>query len=103
MSSATSSGTGLALRADPAVYVAPSGELQLDVQIDSETVWLTQAQIADLFEVNVPAINKHLSNIYGEGELERRATISKMEIVRQEGRRTVRRHIEHYSLMPSFR
>jgi prophage maintenance system killer protein/predicted XRE-type DNA-binding protein len=84
--------------ADNAVYMAPSGELQLDVRIDSETVWLTQAQIAELFDVQVPAINKHLANVYEEGELERRATISKMEIVRQEGRRTVRRNIEHYSL-----
>jgi prophage maintenance system killer protein len=84
--------------AERAVYLAPTGEIQLDVRIDSETIWLTQAQIAALFEVNVPAINKHLANVYEEGELERRATVSKMEIVRQEGARTVRRNIDHYSL-----
>jgi prophage maintenance system killer protein len=84
--------------ADNAVYMAPSGELQLDVRIDSETVWLTQIQIANLFGVQVPTINEHLANIYGEGELQRRATIRNFRIVRQEGRRTVQRNIGHYSL-----
>jgi len=93
-----SSRTAIVPGADNTVFMARSGELQLDVRIDSETVWLTQAQIAELFGVQVPAINKHLANIYEDGELERRATISKMETVRQEGRRTVRRNIEHYSL-----
>ncbi len=92
------SSTAIVPRGDNAVYMAASGELQLDVRIDSETVWLTQAQIAELFGVQVPAISKHLANVYEEGELERRATISKMEIVRQEGPRAVRRTIEHYSL-----
>jgi hypothetical protein len=86
------------LREGSAVYVAPSGELQLDVPIDGETVWLTQAQIADLFGVRVPTINEHLGNIYGEGELGRRATIRNFRIVRQEGRRTVQRNVGHYSL-----
>jgi virulence RhuM family protein/Fic/DOC family protein len=94
----TTTSTAIVPASDNAVYMAPSGELQLDVRIDNETVWLTQAQIAELFNVQVPAINKHLANIYEEGELQRRATISKMEIVRREGRRTVRRNIEHYSL-----
>jgi prophage maintenance system killer protein len=96
--STRSVGPAVVPAADNAVYMAPSGELQLDVRIDSETVWLTQAQIAQLFGVNVPAISKHLANIYEEGELERPATVSEMEIVRQEGRRSVRRMITHYSL-----
>ena len=62
MSTATS--TAIVPASDNAVYMAPSGELQLDVRIDSETVWLTQAQIAELFNVEEPAINqasrKHL-------------------------------------------
>lgn len=88
----------IALKAERAVYLATGGELQIDVRVDSETVWLTQAQIAELFGVQVPTINEHLSNIYEQRELEREATIRKFRIVRQEGRRTVERNLAHYSL-----
>jgi hypothetical protein len=81
---------------DKALFLAQSGELQLDVRVDSETVWLTQVQLAELFGIKVPAINEHLGNIYGTGELEREATIRKFRIVRQEGRRQVERDIAHY-------
>lgn len=53
------------------------------------TAWLTQGQIADLFAVNVPAISKHVKNIYGDKELARKATVSRMETVRTEGKRQV--------------
>lgn len=53
-----------------------------------EMVWLTQKALAELFGVKVPAINKHLKNIFDSGELTRAATVSKMEIVRNEGRKT---------------
>jgi hypothetical protein len=56
------------------------------------------AQIADLFGVNTPAISKHVKNIYACGELGETATVSKMETVRQEGKRRVRRSLEHYNL-----
>jgi hypothetical protein len=56
----TTTSTAIVPAADNAVYMAPSGELQLDVRIDSETVWLTQVQIAVLFDVQVPTINEHL-------------------------------------------
>jgi prophage maintenance system killer protein len=98
MSSSTSRGTDLALREGSTVYVAPNGELHLDVQIDSETVWLTQAQIADLFDVTRQNINLHIGNVYQEGELDRQGTCKDFLQVRKEGRRTVRRHVEHYSL-----
>jgi prophage maintenance system killer protein len=93
-----SPGTAVVAAADDAVYMASSGELQLDVRIDSETVWLTQAQIAELFGVDVRTINEHLVNIYRTSELGREATIRNFRIVRQEGRRTVHRNIGHYSL-----
>ena len=96
MSIATS--TAIVPAADNAVYMTPSGELQLDVRIDSETVWLTQEQIAKLFDVDRSVITKHIANIYEEGELGRGATRANFALVRQEGRRTVRRNIEHYSL-----
>jgi prophage maintenance system killer protein len=83
---------------DGAVYVDSAGELQLDVRIDSDTIWLTQAQLAELFGVDVRTINEHLVNIYGTAELEREATIRKFRIVRQEGRRQVQRYIGHYNI-----
>lgn len=54
-----------------------------------KTIWLTQKSMSELFDVNVPAINKHLNNIYEEKELDKNSTISKMEIVRKEGNRNV--------------
>jgi hypothetical protein len=78
--------------------MAPGGELQVDVRVDSETVWLTQAQIAELFGVDVRTINERLVNIYRTAELEREATIRNFRIVRHEGTRTVQRNIGHYSL-----
>ncbi|GHT17148.1 hypothetical protein AGMMS4956_20500 [Bacteroidia bacterium] len=56
-------------------------ELQLEVRLEDETVWLTQAQIAYLFGVQVPAISKHLRNIYSSGELTENSTFSILENV----------------------
>ena len=80
------------------LYQAADGGPGLDVRLAQETVWLTQAQMAELFGVNVPAIFKHIKNIYSSEELETGATVSKMEIVRQEGKRRVRRNVDHYNL-----
>lgn len=80
------------------------GRAPVEVQFDPAggTVWATQQQMADLFGVNVPAISKHVSNIYAEGELTREATLSILETVRPEGGRQVTRDIEHYSLEMVF-
>ncbi len=67
------------------LYQTPEGGPALDVRLERDTVWLTQVQMAELFGVNVPAVFKHIKNIYATGELEPRSTVSKMEIVRQEG------------------
>lgn len=80
------------------LYTAPSGAVKVDVFIRQETVWLTQKALAELFGVKVPAVNKHLKNIYESGELTREATISKMEIARLEGSRKVARAVEFYNL-----
>jgi hypothetical protein len=61
------------------LYTAPDGAVQVDVFVRDETVWLTQKALAELFGVNVPAVNKHLKNIFESGKLSREATISKME------------------------
>jgi len=71
------------------LYTAPDGAVKVDVFLKNETVWLTQKALAELFGVKVPAINKHLGNIFESGELTRAATISKMEIVRAKRTRKV--------------
>lgn len=80
------------------LYTAPDGAVKVDVFFRDETVWLTQKALAELFGVKVPAVNKHLKNIFDSGELAREATISKMEIARPEGGRTVNREVEFYNL-----
>lgn len=70
----------------------------VSVVFRDETFWLTQKAMAELFDVNVPAISKHLQNIYEEEELEQSATVSKMETVQKEGERTVRRVLDYYNL-----
>ncbi len=74
------------------------GMENLPVLINQETIWLTQAQMAELFGTKRPAITKHLGNIYNSGELQEKSTCSKMEHVRKEGRRTIIRQIECYNL-----
>lgn len=72
--------------------------VDLNFDWSHETVWASQKQIADLFDVNVPAVSKHISNIFESGELEPEATVSKMEIVRREGGRSIVRSVDHYNL-----
>lgn len=80
------------------LYTAPDGKVKVEVFLNEETVWLSQKTIATLFGVQVPAISKHLDNIYGSGELTREATISILETVQIEGNREVKRNIEYYNL-----
>ena len=80
------------------IYRTVDGETRLDVRLENDSVWLTQAQIAQLFGTEKPAISKHIRNIFRSGELEREATISILETVRQEGARSVKRRIDTYNL-----
>ena len=80
------------------ILYQPNETTRLEVRLEEESVWLTQAQIAELFGTEVPAISKHIRNIYQSEELYREATVSKMEIVRQEGNRSVRRILDLYNL-----
>lgn len=80
-----------------AIYQADSGAIELSVDIKDETIWATQRQIASIFEVKVPAISKHISNIVNEGELDV-STISKKEIVQMEAGRDVSRSVSVYNL-----
>ena len=80
------------------LYQTEDGRTRIQCRFENETLWLTQALIAELFEKDVRTINEHLVNIFEEGELRREATIRKFRIVRFEGRREVAREVEHYNL-----
>ena len=80
------------------IYRTAEENVSVDALVKDETIWLTQKGMAELFGVDVPAISKHLSNIYDEGELTKDSTISKMEIVQQEGTRAVKRAQNFYNL-----
>lgn len=80
------------------IYQGKDGKVELRADIERDTIWATQGQIAKLFNVNPQAITKHISNIYDEGELSKSSTCSKMEQVQNEGGRSVKRQIELYNL-----
>ena len=80
------------------LYTAPDGQVKVECILHNETIWLPQKRIAELFGVGVPAISKHLENIFTDGELVREATISILETVQQEGTRQVKRKLEFYNL-----
>ena len=80
------------------LYSIDSEDIKVKVAIKDETIWVTQRGMAELFDINVSAISKHLANIYAEGELSQPATVSKMEIVHTEGTRQVTRLIDFYNL-----
>ena len=71
------------------LYTSNDGNVNVEVVLKDETVWLTQKGMAGLFGVNVPAISKHLANIYETGELRKEPTISILETVQREGYRKV--------------
>src|ERR1700744_4597213 len=80
------------------LYPTPDGRTHVECRFAGETVWLTQALMAELFQKDVRTINEHLQNLFDEGELNPEATIRKFRIVRMEGLREVARLIEHYNL-----
>jgi hypothetical protein len=80
------------------LYQTEDGRTRIQCRFENETVWLTQALMAELFQKDIRTINEHMVNIFEEGELSRDATIRKFRIVRLEGKREVAREIEHYSL-----
>lgn len=80
------------------LYTAQDERVKVRVLVQAETLWLTLTHMAELFGVGVPAISKHLKNIFESGELPREATVSKMETVQSEGGRQVRRTLDYYNL-----
>ncbi|MCW1888208.1 MAG: virulence protein RhuM/Fic/DOC family protein [Candidatus Moranbacteria bacterium] len=80
------------------IYQAKNGALELRGDTKAETLWATQAQIGNIFDIERSVITKHIRNIYKEGELQQKATCAKIAQVQVEGRRRVERNIEHYNL-----
>lgn len=80
------------------MYTSPKGEVKVEVVFQDETIWLSQKKMAALFNVEVNTINYHLKEIFKSKELEESATIRKIRIVQQEGKREVSREFEFYNL-----
>ena len=80
------------------IYQTPDDRASIEVKLEQETVWLNQAQMVALFQQTKQNISLHISNIYSEGELDRNATVKESLTVRMEGKRTVKRSVEYYSL-----
>lgn len=80
------------------IVVYNNGELELKVPVNDETIWLTQKQLGELFDVEVNTVNYHIKNIYKQNELVKSLTIRKIRIVQKEGNRDVERDVEHYNL-----
>ncbi|MDR2108124.1 MAG: virulence RhuM family protein [Coriobacteriales bacterium] len=81
-----------------ALYAIGDTGVYVDVVYKDETFWMTQKAIAELFDVNVPAVSKHIKNVFNDNELDADSTVSTLEIVQKEGNREVRRAPEFYSL-----
>lgn len=80
------------------LYETEDGRTRVECRFVDDSLWLSQALMADLFQVSVPTINEHLKTLFVDGEIQEEATIRKFRIVRQEGVRQVNRQIDHYSL-----
>lgn len=80
------------------VYVDDNGKPQVDVRFQDETVWLTQAQLVELYQSSKANVSEHIKNIFDEGELDQAATVRNFRTVRTEGDRKVERELEYYNL-----
>ena len=80
------------------LYQTEDGQTRIECRLVSETIWLTQRLMSDLFQVTVATINEHLKNLANDGEIDANRTIRKFLIVQTEGKREVSRQVDHYSL-----
>lgn len=81
-----------------ALFTSVDGKTRIEIRLQDDSLWLTQRQIAALYEKTPPTINEHLKNIFEEGELQPEATIRKFRTVALEGTRDVERLLDHYNL-----
>jgi prophage maintenance system killer protein len=87
-----------ALGGEILIYEAPDGGVRVDVKLDRDTVWLTQRQMADLFDTSTDNVGLHLKNVFSNSELDEAATTEDFSVVQSEGKRRVRRQVKHYNL-----
>ena len=80
------------------LYKDEEGKVSVNTRFADEDVWLTQDQLAEIYQTTQENISMHISNIYADGELDKEGTYKKFLLVRQEGRRQVRRNLDHYNL-----
>lgn len=80
------------------LYQNQDGNIKLDVRLENESVWLTQAQMATLFGKDKRTISEHIGNIYSECELEKSSTVRKFRTVQNEGNREIERELDYYNL-----
>ncbi|MBN2829148.1 MAG: virulence RhuM family protein [Candidatus Cloacimonetes bacterium] len=80
------------------LYTTPKGDVKVEILVKDESIWLPQKRMAELFGVGVPAVSKHLNNIFESGELQKEATVSILETVQIESGREVKRSVEFYNL-----
>lgn len=83
---------------DILIYQSDDGVTRIETRLENETVWLTQAQLCELFQKSKATVSEHIKNIFEEGELAIEATVRKFRTVQKEGNREVERLLEHYNL-----
>lgn len=87
----TNDNSKFTLNSEIAIYETEDGKVRIDVHFKGENLWLSQKLMAELFECSTDNISLHLKNIYSEGELDQSATTEEFSVVRQEGKRQVKR------------
>ena len=80
------------------IYQTPDGVTKIETRLQDETVWLTQAQLCELFQKSKSSISEHIKHIFEEEELEQARTVRKFRTVQKEGNKDVEREIEYYNL-----
>ncbi len=80
------------------IYQNSEGSIKIDVRLEEESVWLTQAQLCELFQKSKATISEHIKNVFEEGELDASATVRNFRTVQNEGKREVERAIDYYNL-----
>jgi hypothetical protein len=80
------------------LYTTEDGIIKINVQLDNETVWLTQKQLVELYQTSKSTVSEHIKNIYTDEELTPDATVRKIRTVQNEGKREVERALDYYNL-----
>jgi hypothetical protein len=90
------------VKGDIVIYQTQDGLTQINVKFEDETVWLTQAQLVELYQTSKSNISEHIKHIFEEGELSEDSTVRNFRTVQIEGTRKVEREVEHYNLYMIF-